>query len=75
MRSFDSAIELLLKAGVHLDEISAQRKLWELTQDIRSYEYEQVEKSDREHDFSFIRDLRESKRQRRKRRKRSRGGS
>ena len=75
MRNFDSAIELLLKAGTHLDEISAQRKLWNLTRDIRSYEYEQIEKSDREKDFSRIRDLRESKRQRRKRRKRSPGGS
>ena len=75
MRNFDSAIELLLKAGTHLDEISAQRKLWKITQDIRSYEYEQIEKSDREKDFSRIRDLRESKRQRRKRRKRSPGGS
>jgi len=75
MRNFDSAIELLLKAGAHLDEISAQRKLWTITQDIRSYEYDQIEKSDREKDFSRIRDLRESKRQRRKRRKRSPGGS
>ena len=75
MRSFDSAIELLLRAGNHLDEISAQRKLWELIQDIRSNEYEQVEKSDRERDFSLVRSIRESKRQRRKRRGRSRGGS
>ena len=75
MRNFDSAIELLLKAGAHLDEISAQRTLWTITQDIRSYEYDQIEKSDREKDFSRIRDLRESKRQRRKRRKRSPGGS
>ena len=75
MRSFDSAIEHLLKAGTHIDEISAQRKLWKLTQDIRSYEYEQIEKSDRDRDFSRIRDLKESKQQRRKRRKRTRGGS
>ena len=75
MRIFDSAIELLLRAGTHLDEISAQRRLWELTKDLRSYEHEQMAKSDRERDFSYIRDLRESKRQRRKRRKRSLGGS
>jgi hypothetical protein len=75
MRNFDSAIELLLRAGAHLDEISAQRKLWKLTQDIRSYEYDQIERSDREHDFSRIRNLRESKRQRKKRRKRTLEGS
>jgi hypothetical protein len=75
MRNFDSAIELLLRAGAHLDEISAKRKLWKLTQDIRSYEHEQLEKSDQEKDFSRIRNLRESKRQRKKRRKRTLEGS
>ena len=74
MRSFDSAITRLLKAGTHLDEISAQRKLWRLTNFLRTYEHEQLEKSDREKDFSSIRSLSESKRARRIRRKRARGG-
>ena len=65
MRSFDSAIECLLNAGMYLNETSAQRKLYELTNELRSYEYEQLEKSDREKDFSRIRKLRGSKRQRR----------
>ena len=75
MRIFDSAIERLLKAMTHLDENSAQRKLWELTQELRSYEHKQLEKSDREKDFSRARGLRESKRTRRKQRKRAREGS
>ena len=72
MRSFDSAIDLLLNAGRYLDNTSAQRTLWDLTRTLRSYEYEQLERSDRERDFSRIRRLRESRRQRRYRRKRAR---
>ena len=75
MRSFDSAIEQLLRAATHLDETSAQRTLWQLARSLRSFEYDQLERSDRERDFSRIRDLGESKRQRRKRRKRAREGS
>jgi len=75
MRSFDSAIYRLLRAGRYLDEISAQRRLWDLTKVLRSYEYEQLERSDHEKDFSHIRELRESRKQRRQRRKRAREGS
>ena len=75
MRSFDSAIYRLLRAGRYLDEISAQRRLWDLTKVLRSYEHEQLERTDLEKDFSLIRELRESRRQRRQRRKRAREGS
>ena len=73
-RSFDSAIEQLLMAATQLDETSAQRTLWKLSRSLRSFEYDQLERSDRERDFSQIRDLRESKRQRKKRRKHAREG-
>lgn len=74
MRNFDSAIEQLLRAATHLDETSTQRTLWQLTRSLRSFEYDQLERADRERDFSRIRDLGESKRQRKKRRKHAREG-
>ena len=69
MRSFDSAIEHLLNAAAHLDEFSAKRGLWRLTELLRCFEHEQLHRWDRERDFSRVRNVSESKRMRRKRRK------
>ena len=69
MRSFDSAIDSLLQASRYLDELPAQRQLYDLSRRLREFEHKQLERSDLENDFSRIRQLRESRRQRRRRRR------